>query len=131
MRSARRGLGFTLIESLVALLLVTMAMLLAHRLALQLPGTVKRLQAGNAAMAAIESSLETLRAGYLPLTDDVLMPPVAYPDGSPVEGLILVMDVEPAPTIGLYEVTIEARYTVGRQQLRRRLQTLVWRPLGS
>ncbi len=131
MRTLRRGLGFTLIESLVALLLVTMAMLLAHRLSLQLPGTVKRLQAGNAAMRAIESSLETLRAGNLPLMDDVLMPPVAYPDGNPVEGLILVMDVEPAPTIGLYEITIEARYMVGQQTLRRRVQTMVWRPLGS
>lgn len=131
MRTLRRGLGFTLIESLVALLLVTMAMLLAHRLSLQLPGTVKRLQAGNAAMRAIESSLETLRAGNLPLMDDVLMPPVAYPEGNPVEGLILVMDVEPAPTIGLYEITIEARYMVGQQTLRRRVQTMVWRPLGS
>ncbi|TNF75209.1 MAG: type II secretion system protein [Acidobacteria bacterium] len=128
MRSLRRGQGFTLIESLVALLLVTM---LAHRLALQLPGTVKRLQAGNASMRAIESSLETLRAGNLPLMDDVLMPPVAYPDGSPVEGLILVMDVEPAPTIGLHEVTIEARYMVGQQTLRRSVKTMVWRPLGS
>ena len=82
-------------------------------------------------MRAIESSLETLRAWNLPLMDDVLMPPAAYPDGSPVEGLILVMDVEPAPTIGLHEVTVEARYMVGQQTLRRRVQTLVWRPLGS
>jgi prepilin-type N-terminal cleavage/methylation domain-containing protein len=131
MRSHRLGQGFTLIESLVALLLVAMAMLLAHRLALELPGTVKRLQAGNAAMRAIESSLETLRAGNLPLMDDVLTPPTAYPDGSSVKGLILVMDVEPAPTIGLHEVTIEARYMVGQQTLQRRVKTLVWRPLGS
>ena len=73
--------------------LITMAMLLAHRLALQLPGTVKRLQAGNAAMRAIESSLETLRAGNLPLMDDVLMPPAAYPDGIAVEDLILVESI--------------------------------------
>ena len=123
-----RQRGFTLIESLLALLLVMMALLLGHRFAIELPGTIKRLQAGNEAMLAIESALETVRAGSIPLEDGVLAPPVAYPfPGSSTKDMALFLDVEPTATVGLYEVTVEARYVVGQRILRRRVQTLAWR----
>ena len=128
MTRPQRQRGFTLIESLLALLLVMMALLLGHRFAIELPRTVNRLQAGNEAMRAIDSALETLRAGSIPLEDGVLAPPVAYPlPGSSTKDMALFLDVEPTATVGLYEVTVEARYIVGQSILRRRVQTLAWR----
>ena len=64
--SGLRG-GFTLIESLVALLLVTLAIFLALHLTTIQPRTMKRLEANQAALRAVEASLETLRGGQIPM----------------------------------------------------------------
>ncbi len=123
--------GFSLIESLVALLLVTMALFLTLHLITIQPRTMKRLRANEAALRAVESSLETIRGGAIPLTEGrtKLAFPVAFVADSSVVGLLMTMDVARSSEVDdLYIVTVEARYLVANQVWVRRVQTMVWRP---
>lgn len=121
--------GFTLLEALVALLLVTFAMLMGFGLMARQPHTLERLRAGDEALRAIEASIETIRAGALPLESGFLQPAIAYPAPVHAEHLLLDLNVQPQEVEGLYGITVEARYQVGRKMHRRRVTTLVWRPL--
>lgn len=123
-----RNRGFTLLEALVALLLVTFGMLMGFGLTARQPQTMKRLRAGDEALRAVEATIETIRAGALPLESGFLRPTVAYPAPVRTEHLVLDLEVRPREVDGLYEITVEARYQVGREILRRRVTTLVWRP---
>jgi hypothetical protein len=113
----------------MALLVVGVAVLLGAGLMAQQSQTSERLAAGDEALRAIEASLETLRAGALPLHSGVLQSPAAYPGSAAPEELLLMLDVKTVEPDGLFEVTIEARFRVGRGMHRRRVRTLVWRPL--
>ena len=114
------GAGFTLLETLLALALLGLALFLALPLLLEQPRILRRVDTHYRALAAMESTLEALRAGALPL-HSAHLPELA-------EGIALDLDVEPAPPPGLYAVTVRATYQVGAQPRQRRLQTLVWRP---
>lgn len=127
-RVAARICGFTLLEALVALLLVTFAMLMGFGFMARQPHTMKRLRAGDDALRAVEATIETIRAGALPLESGFLLPAVAYPASVQTEHLLLDLDVQPREVDGLYEITVEARYRVGGNIHRRRVTTLVWRP---
>lgn len=131
MSTRRLQKGFSLIESLVALLLVTMALFLTLHLTTIQPRTMKRLRANEAAVRAIESSLETIRGGSIPLTEGrtKLVSPAAFVADPSVVGLQMTMDVaHSSETDDLYIVTVEARYLVADQVWVRRVQTMVWRP---
>ncbi len=131
-RSRPEGSGFTLIESLVALALITLALFLGTKLILMEPRILERVEAGEGAIRALEASLETLRSGDLPLRRGILLPPAAYPLGLAAPGLVLrleeVEEIDPEETPGLFRITVEARYLAGRDVRRHRIQTLVWRP---
>lgn len=122
------GSGFTLIEALVALLILTLAMLLGYGFMMRQPRALQRLDAGDEALRAIESSLETIRAGAVPLQDGMLQPVIAYPPPTKAADLLIDLEVEPTETPGLYAVSLEARYRVGRSIHRRSVDTLVWSP---
>jgi prepilin-type N-terminal cleavage/methylation domain-containing protein len=126
-----RQKGFSLIESLVALLLVTVALFLTLHLTSIQPRTMKRLRANEAALRAVEASIETIRGGSIPLVDgrSKLAAPLAFFPDPAAEGLQLTMDVAPSPDVDdLFLVTVEARYRIARQVRVRRVQTMVWRP---
>lgn len=122
------GTGLALLESLIALLVVTVALLLGLRLAVVQPRAVERLEAGEAALGAIEAALETIRAGALPLEPGALLPPAAYSATPETADLRLTLEVVPREPAGLFEVAVEARYLVRREIHHRRVETLVWRP---
>ena len=124
----RAGRGFSLIEALVALLVLTLAMLLGYGFMMRQPQAMKRLDAGDEALRALESSLETMRAGVVPLVDGMLQPVIAYPPPTTAADLLVKLDVEPTETPGLFTVNLEARYRVGRAIHRRHVQSLVWSP---
>ena len=89
-RSRLERSGFTLIESLVALALITLALFLGTKLILMEPRILERLEAGERAIRALEAALETLRSGDLPLRQGVLVPPAAYPLGLAAPGFLLL-----------------------------------------
>lgn len=120
--------GFTLLESLVALVVVALALLLGYGLMMRQPRAMERLDAGDEALRAIEASLETLRAGAIELDSGFLQPGIAYPSPLHADELMVDLDVAPMETPGLYAVTLEARYRVGRSIHQRQVQSLVWIP---
>ena len=114
--------GFTLVETLVALVLLTLALLLGLGLVLQHPRIVRRLDAQREAIHSLEATLEALRAGALPLESRVL-PPV----GPRRMALSIQIAPEGYPP-GLYRVRVSAHYLVEGQPRERSVETLLWRP---
>lgn len=120
-----RQRGFSLIEALVALAIVGLTMTVGMSLLAQESDLARRLRAHREAMQIIESTLEAVRAGLIPLTSGRLQLPVA---STQTDALVLWLEVRPrTEPPGLSEVLVEARYVVGSQTLRRGVWTMVWR----
>jgi prepilin-type N-terminal cleavage/methylation domain-containing protein len=118
--SRRRTAAFSLIEVLVALALLTVALLSGAAIGLQRPAAMQRIEAQAKALRAMEGTLEALRTGALPLASGPAPAPA---------GLAVDVEVESAGLSGLWSVRIEVRYAVRDQARRRELRSLVWRPL--
>ena len=112
--------GSILVESLVALVLLSVALLMGLPLLFGQPGAVRRLDAQRVALSALDSTLEALRTGALPLQS------ARYGAGNPDDPAVWV-DVEPRSP-GLFRVTLRAVYQVQKQTFERRIETMVWRP---
>src|SRR3954447_16733309 len=128
--SASGQSGFSLLEALVALALLGVALLLGMELLLQNPRVVRRLDGERQAFRALESTLEAVRAGAIPLvTSDLGGFSTAV--GSPApKDLAISMQVDPAGLPGLVQVTLRATYTMDQKKVQKELQTLVWSPPG-
>jgi len=112
--------GSILVESLVALVLLSVALLMGLPLLFGQPAAVRRLDAQRVALSALDSTLEALRTGALPLK------PARYGAGTPDNPAVWV-EVEPH-SAGLFRVTLRAVYQVRKQTFERRIETMVWRP---
>ena len=120
--------GFSLTETLVALAILTTALLLGMALLLQHPWVVRRADAERQAYRALESTLESVRAGVIPLESMTLDGFVTAAGRPAPKDLTLAMTVQPRVDLpGLYKVTLVATYSIGRQKLEKRVETLVWR----
>lgn len=121
----RRGhaAGFTLVESLVALLLATLLLLTA----LAVQGTGMRATRRRAAHAAAERALadayEGLRAGVAPLATG----PLAVPTASGFDGA-LGLEVTAEGTPGLVRLHLVAVYDAAGRPSRRHLEALLFSP---
>ena len=130
-RRSGRASGFSLVEVLIALVLLMTALLMAVGLVLQQPRIVRRLDGERQAFRAMESTLEAVRAGVVPLQRSDLEG-FSTAVGTPApKDLRVHMVVEPTGTPGLFEVTLLATYTVEGWPIRKRLRTLVWSPPGE
>ncbi|HEX3551960.1 MAG TPA: prepilin-type N-terminal cleavage/methylation domain-containing protein [Thermoanaerobaculia bacterium] len=125
--------GFTLLEALVALALLGVALLLGMELVLQNPRMVRRMDGERQAFRAMESTLEAVRAGVIPLP----LPPPRTAElggfstavGSPArKDLAISMRVDFTALPGLYHVTLRACYTADARKVQKELQTMVWSP---
>ncbi|HEY0512770.1 MAG TPA: prepilin-type N-terminal cleavage/methylation domain-containing protein [Thermoanaerobaculia bacterium] len=127
-REPGRSSGFSLVEVLIALVLLGVALLLGVELVLENPRVVGRLDGERQAFRAMESTMEAVRAGVIELrTGDLtgLIPDV----GTPVpRNLSMFMQVDPTATPGLFQVTLTTRYTVFNFPHIKQLQTMVWTP---
>jgi prepilin-type N-terminal cleavage/methylation domain-containing protein len=114
--------GFSLVESLVALLVLSVALLMGLPLIQQQPGIVKRLDAQHVALREIESTLEAMRSGSMPLQSIHLPASPGQPS--------LWVDVQPetdAPA-GLFHVTVRALWKIQGRDFEKKVETLVWSP---
>jgi prepilin-type N-terminal cleavage/methylation domain-containing protein len=123
-----RTSGFSLIEVLVALTLLGVALLLGMQLVLQNPRIVRRADSERQAFRAMESTMEAVRAGLIPLETSQLDGFVTAVGAPAPKDLTILMEVSPAGLTGLYEVTLTARYSVYKAKYRKQLHTLVWSP---
>lgn len=126
-RESRGQSGFSLVETVVALAILGTALFMGLALVLQHPRVVKRVDAERQAYRALESTLESVRAGLIPLQPLVLDGFVTSAGGAPPKGLAISMDVRPETTPGLYHVTLVARYFIFGEKKEKKLETFVWR----
>lgn len=123
--------GFSLVESLVALVLVTLALFLTLYLTTRQPRAAERLRANEAALRAMEAAIETLRGGAIPLAEGRtrLVAPAAFTPPPDLDGLQIVLDVVgPLEAENLYTVTVEARLVVANRIRVHRVETMMWKP---
>jgi type II secretory pathway pseudopilin PulG len=115
--------GFTLVEALIAATLLTFALLVGVGLVLQQPRILRRLDAQRNALHAIETAIESLRAGALPLQSQHL-------DLSADPGAAqLWITVEPAGyPPGLWQVSVRAAWAQEGQLRQSQVETMIWRP---
>ena len=125
MRSAR---GYSLVETVVALALVSVMLLSGLTLLTLQPRLQDRTRAGDEALRAIEAAIETLRASELPLESGRLLPGLAYPVVDPRRQLSLTLEVEPTATPGLLQLTVNGSYLTYGRPGSRSVTTLTWRP---
>jgi len=104
------------------------ALLLGMALVLQNPRIVRRADDERQAFRAMESTLEAVRAGAIPLKTSELKGFVTAVGTPAPKDLTIDMQVDPTELPGLYEVTLEARYSFARQKFVKRLRTMVWSP---
>ncbi len=132
---ARRGTqGFSLIEVLVALWVLAIALLAGLALVQQQPRAVRRIDAERQAVRGMEWTLESIRAGLIPLASENLTGFTAATDPkAPAADLKVAVAVAPAAggATDLFQVSLVATYTVYGQRMKRTMQTLVWRPGAS
>lgn len=127
-RRRRSARAFSLVETVVALALVSTMLLTGLTMLTLQPRLQDRARAGEEALRAIESALETLRAEELPLESGRLIPGIAYPEANPARNLSLTLEVSPAGTPGLYELRVEATYLTWGRPASRSVTTMTWRP---
>ncbi|HEV2851305.1 MAG TPA: prepilin-type N-terminal cleavage/methylation domain-containing protein [Thermoanaerobaculia bacterium] len=127
-RRSGRESGFSLVEVLIALVLVGTALLMGMGLALQQPRIVRRLDGERQAFRAMEATLEAVRAGVVPLRTAELGGFVTAVGTPAPKNLQIQMQVDPEGTPGLFQVTLLARYEVEHRKVEKTLRTLVWSP---
>jgi prepilin-type N-terminal cleavage/methylation domain-containing protein len=123
--------GFSLLEALIALVLLSVALLMGMELVLQNPRMVRRMDGERQAFRAMESTIESVRAGVIPLLSaDLGTYRTAVGRPAP-EDLAISMQVDRTELPGLFQVTLQARYTTDNHKFQKELQTMVWSPPKS
>ena len=134
MRSPSPRGGFSLIEALVALLILEMALLMGLALLLEQPRIVRRLDRQRQTLRCLESTLELVRAGAVPLETGPAGTWLTLAGAPPPVGTTVWLEVEPAslpssPALpGLFHVTVRARWVADGGLRTREVETLVWSP---
>jgi hypothetical protein len=95
---------------------------------LQQGRAVQRMESERQAFRALESALEAVRAGVIPM-QTTWLGGIATAVGTPAPpDLRIWLQVTPTTTFGLYEVDLLATYRVERWRYRKELRSMVYRP---
>lgn len=123
--------GITLIEVLVAMVVLGLCLVFMTQLLVQDSFVEKRLRAREASLRLLEAHTEIVRAG-LPLPDEegtydmeLLVEP-AYSSG--LEALSLQLVLEELEPRGLWRVDLEMSYRSGQQSFEESVEMRLWRP---
>lgn len=122
--------GYSLVETLIALTLVTFSGLALMAVAWQLPRAMERSEAKALTLRALEGTLESLRSGLLPLAPG---PIPAAPgtsglrlrSGTPLS-IAVHLELAPTPIAGLSDVTLRADYVLRGRATGTRLHSKIW-----
>lgn len=124
----RRDAGFSLIETLVSLAILTLALLLGVDAFLQQTRAVRRMEAQRQAFRALEASMEAVRAGVLPL-QSTWLDGFTTAVGTPApRDLKVWMQVDATLTPFLYEVNLQATYHLDEEVVHKNLHSMVYHP---
>lgn len=122
--------GFSLIETLVALLLIGVILLLAMSLLAQEPGIARRLAAQEEVLEILDAAHESIRAGHrLPSERAPLVWQELFEPGFSLRSasdLKMWTEVTPESIRGLDHVTLSVQWKAGGRSFERTLHTLVW-----
>ncbi len=122
--NCRHQRGSTFAETMAAVALIGIATLISGSLLNLHPTATLRLEAQDEALRVVEATLESVRAGAIPLTSATLSnPPIRVRHGMKV-----TLVVSPQETPNLYSVRIDARCNVRGQDVERHVSTMLWRP---
>ena len=131
-RASNRAGGFTLIETLVGLVVLMMASLLLMTAAWQLPVLTERLEAQQKAHRAIEGTLERLRAGQLPVNSAVVL---HTPEAQPIRlrsGIRLPIQLRvtatPSELPEVADVLVRVDYVLRGGPAAASVRTKLWKP---
>lgn len=119
--------GFSLVEALVGLALLSLVLTAALAVTYRLPRDLERLEARRQANRAAESALETVRARAMPLVPGRQEWPATAP-APPERRLRTWVEITPADTPSLFHVAVEVEYQVLGEARSTSLETLAWQP---
>jgi type II secretory pathway pseudopilin PulG len=117
----RQG-GITLMETTAAVAMIGLATLAASSLLAVHPRAAERVAAQKELLRVVEATVESVRAGALPLASGSIEAPI--PTSRPVGASLVVRALAPA---GLYELTATASTLVRGHPVERSLSTMLWR----
>ncbi len=119
--------GFTLAECLVALTLVGFALVAATVAVSSQARAAERLHVRQELLQAVETTLEGIRGGVVPLvsTSDVEL---LASDDAGGAGVRSAVEVEPLAPAGLYEVRVMSWTRSRDETMQLVVTTMVWRP---
>ena len=122
--------GFSLLETLVALSLLGVAMLMTLSLMFQEPRVVRRLTAHEQVLRALEETLEGIRAGRIVQVGQHRVDPEAWssPAAPVAQDLSMWTVREEESASGLYRLSLMARYRVDGRWFDRTIETKGWSP---
>lgn len=121
--------GFSLLETLLALLLIGVVLLFTLGILQLSPGVERRIAAHRDALNALESTLESLRAdAAFPAEGPVDVAGLPLSTDSAAQNLRIFAEVEILPGRSLRRVKLTARYEVFGRTFERDLETMVFSP---
>ncbi|MEM8962227.1 MAG: type II secretion system protein [Acidobacteriota bacterium] len=124
-----RERAFTLLEVLIALVLVFVGLLMTMTVTWQYRDVARRIDAHTEAMRALDVLHETARgAGLAVDSSGQVIGDLGLPEPITAENLYLWADLAPGHRQGLIEVRLRVTYTVDERRFERYLDTYLWIP---
>lgn len=123
--------GFTLLETLVALVVVSVVLLGGLGAYLEVRTANELLLLQRQVSRLLEASLEELRGGSLPLTAGPLAASWQPRVGRHAVPTQLRLDALPPPRPNLSHVRVSATFTWRHRSFRRSVETLLYRPVAE